>query len=605
MCGIVGVRSDWLRSRGLDPEPTVERAVDALTWRGPDGRGVRTAGAWLLGCARLAISGPGSTQPVARRDGRLVGVLNGAVTNARELWARWLPGAERRAHPPNDAWLPLLAVASGDPAALTELRGHHAYAVVDTESGAVHLGQDRYGERPLWCVVEGRGDRQRLVAFGSTLAALRQLGVGIPNDREDVARWFRYGWSESPTLRVCDDLAVCERPARGAPFVASADGGVGAPWARAGTALRAGAARGALSERLEASVARCLDSPSSAGLFLSGGLDSSCLALCLARLGASVPAYQFRAEGADERERHAARAVAEAAALPLVEVDAGPEVLDALPHLTRSAGQPLGDPSVLAAHAVARAAAADSVRILLAGEGADELLLGYRRYRLAASLPHVTWPRWPARLARGWSMGPAARCWRAATARNPIRALLAVTPPAFGAQGLAAPFGEHACWLDAEPLGADGPDRALASRADDLDHYLPRDLLLKLDVALLAAGVEGRCPYLEAEVEEFGARRRDLGKRALREAFADRLPEAARRLPKHGFCLPLDAWFRRELAALDVLAEPRSRERAHLQRGGLARAVDLHRTRRADLGHGLYLLYAYELHLRALEDTAA
>src|SRR5688572_33111372 len=97
MCGIVGARRDWLVGRGLDPERAMRDAVDALAWRGPDGQGVVRAGNWWLGCARLAIGPANSKQPVVRRGGRFVGVMNGAITNARELWARLVPGVEQRA----------------------------------------------------------------------------------------------------------------------------------------------------------------------------------------------------------------------------------------------------------------------------------------------------------------------------------------------------------------------------------------------------------------------------------------------------------------------------------------------------------------------------
>ncbi|MEC8651688.1 MAG: asparagine synthase-related protein, partial [Planctomycetota bacterium] len=239
---------------------------------------------------------------------------------------------------------------------------------------------------------------------------------------------------------------------------------------------------------------------------------------------------------------------------------------------------------------------------LLGGEGADELFLGYRRYRALQRLPRLPWlARWTRRL-HPWSMRAGARLARAVTAPNPIRALLAVTPPAFGREVLAGPLADAPCWRDAEPLRQARSSRARAGRDDDLAHYLPRDLLPKLDVALLAAGVEGRCPYLEAGIEAFGADLSALGKRPLRAAFAARLPSAVKRLPKRGFSLPLDAWFRGELDALDVLAEQRARRRPHLRPDGRARAVDQHRPRRSDLGHGLYLLYAYELHLRDEEQ---
>ena len=177
MCGIVGARHDWLLARGLDPSTAVHEAIAALAWRGPDGEHATKAGPWWLGCARLAITQAQSRQPVVRRGGRFVGVLNGAITNARELWARWLPRAERRPAPPNDAWLPLLAVARGERERLSLLQGHHAYAVVDTSNGELVLGQDRYGEKPLFGVVARVDGRPTLVAFASTVAALRPFGI--------------------------------------------------------------------------------------------------------------------------------------------------------------------------------------------------------------------------------------------------------------------------------------------------------------------------------------------------------------------------------------------------------------------------------------------
>jgi asparagine synthase (glutamine-hydrolysing) len=291
--------------------------------------------------------------------------------------------------------------------------------------------------------------------------------------------------------------------------------------------------------------------------------------------------------------------VAIATRLPLRRIDGGPEVLEALPRLTRLAGQPLGDPSILAVHAVAQTAARDGVRIMLGGEGADELLLGYRRYRAIARMPRLRALR---PFGSRWSMHKAARYWRATIAANPIRALLAVTPPAFAKQVLTPELARRRCWRDAEVMPDLAHGIALASRDDDVSNYLPRDLLPKVDVALMAAGIEGRCPYLEAGLESFGRDNTSLGKRALREAFRDELPESVRQLPKIGFSLPLDDWFRGDTALLDVLADPRSRSREHLRPRGLEAAVDRHRRGTTDLGHALYLLLAYELYLRSTED---
>ncbi len=595
MCGIVGARHSWLLQNGLDPAAAMREAVERLRWRGPDGSGFVRIGDWWLGCARLAITQEGSRQPVVRRGGRFAAVLNGAITNARELWARLLPGAERRPAPPNDAWLPLLAVERGDREALLQVRGHHAYAVVDLATGELVYGQDRFGEKPLLGLLSGSGTNGTVVAFGSTPPALQALGMPpLAADRQ-FPDLLRFGFADCQPHRCHARLWVGAPQHRGTPLVAGAASGFRSPWLGRGqsptTPPIANPAPATLRERFFAGIARCIDTTQPVGLLLSGGIDSSCIAAALHHHRRRAAAFQFLAAGNDPAERQVAHEVAAHCELPFHPVDGGPEVLEALPRLTELAGLPLGDPSILAVHATARAAAAQGVRVLLSGEGADELFLGYRRYRALASLPRLPIP---AALLPQWSMHYLARWWRAAAASNPARTLLEVTPPGFRRTILA----------DAEepeaPPTSHG-DRVLAARASDLDGYLRLDLLPKVDIATMAAGVEGRCPFLEGDYAEFGATRAALGKRPLRRAFAGDLPRAVFTLPKRGFALPLDRWCRGDCVLLDVLADRSSQQRPHLRPGSLAAVVDRHRRGAADLGHGLYLLAAMELFLRRQE----
>jgi asparagine synthase (glutamine-hydrolysing) len=606
MCGIVGARHEWLLRRGLEPGAAMQRAVADLAWRGPDGAAVVHAGDWWFGCARLAITQQHSTQPLQRRGRRHVGVLNGAITNARELWARLLPRAGSRT-PPNDAWLPLLAVEQQDAEALAHLRGHHAYAVIDTHTGEIVLGQDRYGEKPFFCLVERRGSRPELVAFASTPAALRCLGMPACHPTRRLAEWFRRGFAESKPHRFGARCRLEQLPQRGLPIVASPS--AGRWWRRYEPSLpqprtwTRAPVSSTLRGRLVASVARCVDTELRTGLLLSGGIDSSCLAVALRELGRHLPTYQFRAEGTAATEREAARVVAASCGLRFRPVDAGPEVLQALPRLTQLAGQPLGDPSILAVHATARAAAADGIRILLGGEGADELFLGYRRYRALAFLPRLPWLR---PFAPRWAMSYAARCVRALVAADPAAALLAVTPPAFGETVLAPDLANRRVWRDLGSLSRPGAEEAPRdpverARSADLDGYLRSDLLPKVDIATMAAAIEARCPWLEGDLAELGTGRSALGKAPVRAAFANDLPPEVLRLPKHGFALPLDRWFRGNLPWLDLLSEARTQQRPHLRPGGIAAVVDRHRSGRSNLGHGLYLLVACELFLRTLE----
>ena len=145
------------------------------------------------------------------------------------------------------------------------------------------------------------------------------------------------------------------------------------------------------------------------------------------------------------------------------------------------------------------------------------------------------------------------------------------------------------------------PDPVLAAREADLKGYLRLDLLPKVDLATMAAGIESRCPWLEGDYAEFGATRTSLGKAPIRQAFANDLPGMVFRLPKRGFSLPLDRWLRGTCALLDLLAEARTQQREHLRPGGVAAVVDRHRRGAANLGHGLYLLAAVELFLRGLD----
>lgn len=593
MCGIVGARDSWLRQQGLEPRAALATALQRLRWRGADGLGLLQAGDWWLGCARLAISEPRSRQPVVQRHGRLVGVLNGAITNAADLWARFRPRLAGRSELPNDAWLPLLAVAQDRLDLLALAHGHRAAAVVDTHTDELFVAVDPCGEKPLFAIDDGG-----VVAFASTVPALRAFGAAPPE--LDLPAWFRRGFAAL-------------RPATARPAIV--------PWPRAAAVWRlrrgdgwhqaaiAAAPQPAMDPRglqpvLQHAVARCSDTARPAALCLSGGIDSSCVAASLHAIGRPLPAYQFQAIGAGADERDVARQVAARCGLALQLVDGGPEILDALPALIAAHGLPLGDPSVLALHALARRAAADGVRVLLSGEGADELLLGYRRHRALHWLDRSAAAlRLGSRLVPRWANGVTARLLRAAalpTRSKRYATLQSVVPPAFLAEVL-APLPDP---LAEEAVATDG---ASFARAQDLLDYLPHDLLPKLDVATLAAGVEGRCPFLDPEVVGWALQRPAaslLGKRPLCAEFASALPGAVFRQPKRGLALPLDRWWRLDWRWLDVLREARTLQRPWLRPAGVARAIDRHRRGEANLGHGLYLVLAMELHQRAEEQRS-
>lgn len=583
MCGILGVRRSWNGDR-----EAAEAALHALRWRGPDGYKLISAGDWYLGVARLAISDPAADQPIMDASGRLV-ALNGALTSA-QLERTSLAAALRTG---NDAELLLARLVERGPRSLLDMSGPYAFAILDPATDELFLGRDPEGEKPLYVLVL----EDRIVAFASSLASLRALGYEREVPANERAHLFRYGYCQ-PSRSSGGGLNLM------ADWHGLIHQGAERGWRQLSGCDAPRLPGGSLARRLDAAVARCAQAEVPVGLCLSGGIDSSCIAVGLQRAGRSLPAYQFRAIGEPPDERQIAVRVAAHCGQDLRPVDGGPEILQSLPFLTACAGMPLGDPSVLAVHALGRAAASDRVKVLLSGEGADDLLLGYRRHRAAAWLPSVGW-RWLPSPRRG--MGGFARMLRALASSRPYDSLLAVVPPAF----------EEALWPNGIPGGEVAPrarsmhHRSVLERARDLDRhgYLRGDLLPKLDVALMAAGIEGRCPFLDPamldseEVKACSAREL-LGKRPLRLAYGGALPKAVMRQRKRGLALPVDRWLREDSYLCDLLSDKRCRQRAEWSGQGLSRLLDQHRRRRLNIGRGLYLVAAYELYLRAVEAAA-
>ena len=582
MCGILGVRKSWLPRR----QP-VAAALQAMAWRGPDGSVLLEVGDWFLGVARLAISDPDADQPIqCSRTGRWV-LLNGAATSAAAEWSRHSGRARTR----NDAELALLRLEAGGPRELSATHGPFALAVVDPQRDELFLARDPEGEKPLF-VLERAG---RVVAFASSVASLRSLGADVVLSPTEQARLLRYGFPLGPTCTdpVLRDLRGVHEDRPGTGLQALAEEPSGTHSQEPGSPLRS---------VIQAAVERCAAAEVPVALSLSGGVDSSCLAAALRAANMPLPAYQFQAGETDPEERNHARTVAAHTGLELRPVGGGAEILQALAELTRHTGLPMGDPSVFAAHALARVASADGVRVLLSGEGADELWLGYRRHRAAAWLPsRGLWPR----LRGGLGTGTRARLMRALFSATPYDGLLQVAPAAFLARVLepgALPPGD----LPGAGNGQPCLDRA---RNVDRQYYLRWDLLPKLDTATMAAGIEGRCPYLDPEVlaaadgREVGGRQ-ILNKRPLKRAFEAELPGPILHQRKRGFGLPLDRWLREDDYLSDLLLEQRTLERGALRRDGLRRMLDLHRRREANLGHPLYLVAALETYWRYLESAA-
>jgi asparagine synthase (glutamine-hydrolysing) len=515
MCGIAGLA---LRPDAPPPDPALgARLTAALAHRGPDGSGVHADRAALLAHTRLAIIDLVSGDQPLFAPGGLALVGNGEIYNHRELRAAMPDVTFRTA---SDCEPPLhLYRAHGLDFART-LRGMYALAIADPERRQLVLARDPFGIKPLYLADTPHG-----IAFASEPAALIAAGLVAPRlnagPRDELLELQFSTGIETPlagvrrvapgeTLAIRDGRIVERRRLPALP-----DGGP--------EAICEAAALARLDAALADSVEKHQQSDVPYGLFLSGGTDSAAILAMMARLDAR-PVLAFTA-GFDARaaadERDAARAAAQAAGalhheITVTEAD----FWNHLPAIAAAMDDPAADYAIVPTWLLARAARRH-VKVVLSGEGGDEILGGYGRYRAAMR------PWW----LGGRAMRPKGILGRLGLRRDP--------PPAWRdgieAAGAAA--------------SAEGRTRLMAAQATDIRDWLPNDLLLKLDRCLMAHGVEGRTPFLDPVMAAACFRLPDAlkvrdgrGKFLLRQWLARNFPAARPFARKQGFSVPVGAW---------------------------------------------------------------
>ena len=542
MCGIFGFTGS------PDAERLAALAL-ALRHRGPDGRGAWSAPAISIGCDRLAIVSPADgAQPMASEDGRLHMVCNGEIYNHGELRRR----LEERGHrfaTGSDVEVVLHAFEDEGEAAFARLHGMFAVALWDAANRRLVLARDRAGMKPLvyarhegrwWFASEAkalllaaglprqldRGALDGLLRLGfvpgpaTMFAGVKKLPAGhcLTVEREGEPRLTRF-----PPPRPVQVAAAGSPGSPGTPWPGPPDGAPDSPAVLAAELRR----------RLGAAVDSHLAADVPVGISLSGGLDSSFLvALAAERLGAGVRTYSIGSAG-DQDERPFAGRIAERFRTEHCDIAVGGDDLWArLPRVVWNAEEPRTGPLVLNDLLFGRAAR--DVKVLLLGEGADELFGGYLRFKTA--LPPLD--RLPARLA-GALYGT-----RKPGADGGLHAAHPGSRDA-AAAGRDDPFAVHL----GPALAQRGPRRLAALLAYEQEVQLPNAHLPRVDLLSMAHSLEARLPFLDAGVVEL-AQRVPLAlkvgwrseKQVLREAARGLLPADILERRKQGQANPFRLW---------------------------------------------------------------
>jgi asparagine synthase (glutamine-hydrolysing) len=631
MCGLAGI----LRHDPADAiSPAVVAAmVRALGHRGPDSHGALSRPGVALGHTRLAILdlSPRGAQPM-KGAGNVWIVFNGEFyeyrQKRRELEAE---GHVFRSDCDTEVILALYERRGLD--FLHDVRGQFAIAIWDEPKRRLVLARDRLGKKPLYWHVGPRG-----IAFASELRALLAC-PDVPKaiDPRAVADYLTYHYVPDPRSIYA---SVSKLPPGHLATWTPGDGtlepkryfwldqSIDVSWTfeRAAAELRT---------RIETAVGRRLVSDVPLGAFLSGGVDSSTVVGVQSVLRSS--AVTTTSIGFDEdafNELAWARLVAKRFRTEHHEEVVRPSAREAAPILVRHFGEPFADASALPTYYLSRLARR-FVTVALSGDGGDELFSGYRKYATSQAEESVR-PHIPGVARR--VLGALGRSWPA-DSRIPrlLRAprvlrylsdsdahavfrhndclgdeLRAVLPGEELAPALVDHDPESVTvepYAEARARGLGPLGRWLAV---DLATYLPGDILVKVDRMSMAHSLEVRSPLLDEDVLALAARlpesfrlERGVGKRVLKRAVADLLPEEVVARKKMGFGVPLDAWFRGELSewGRELILSPVALDRGWVDPATVAAIWDEHEAGRRDRGAVLWSLALLELWFREVHEA--
>jgi asparagine synthase (glutamine-hydrolysing) len=609
-----------------------------MVHRGPDEEGIYLGDGVALGMRRLSIIDlAGGQQPVSNEDGSVWIVFNGEIYNYRELRHELQQNGHVFRTSSDTETIVHLYEELG-PRCVERLRGMFGFAIWDERKQQLLLARDRLGIKPLY-YAETRGG----IAFASELKPILQLPE-ISRSVNWEAAGHLFTFLATPSAQsIVDGVAKLE-PAR-----------IGIAARGHGLAVKRywdvsfqpdeNATEDELVERLREQLADAVTahqvSDVPVGAFLSGGIDSSAVVAMMAKPAAGrLKTFSIGFSESSYDELRYARQVAAAYGTDHYDLVLRPDVVQIVEDLTWYLDEPFGDTSAIPTYMVSKLAA-EHVKVVLSGDGGDELFAGYDKYvvegrerrrdrlpkaiRAAAGAVGGMMPEGMRgrRFLRHLALDGSRRYVDASTMFRPdeLRKLFQ--------HGAFEQISRHDMWAEslallsrdgADPSGRSADSGRNSAKADwlsavqyrDLHTYLPLDILTKVDRMTMAHSLEARPPLLDHRLVEFAAtiparfRLRDgttkyLFKRAMRGMLPDDIIDR----PKHGFAVPLAHWFRSDLAgfARDLLVSDTCRQRGFFDTRYIDRLLRLNEQGR-DLDLQLWTILSFELWCRRFLDSS-
>jgi len=625
MCGLVGIFGG--KGDPIERQEIVRRMAATLVHRGPDGEGYMHTDGCDFGFRRLAIIDVAAdSPPYANEDRSIWSMANAEIYNSGEI----IPELEARGHTlrthVDTEVIPHLYEEYGIDL-VDHLNGMFAFCVWDERKRTLLLGRDRTGEKPLfyWW------NNGQLVFASELRAILAHPEAPKAVDPVAMRRYLLHDYFPAPLSPIA---GIRKLPAGHVLTVRDGQLDVRCYWDLANffdqpeiAAMSPAAIADEVDQRLALAVNRRRRADVPVGVFLSGGIDSSAILAYLAdQIGPGVHAFSLGHTDQNFDESRFARDTArhfdaDFNELVLTESD----LAEGLRLVGQGFDEPLGDASIIPTHLLSRFAV-KKVKVVLSGEGADELFAGYPTYignRVAG---------WYRKLPRGIRQNLV----------SGIRKLLPVSMGNVGADYLLSRFSaaaerdlveRHHTWFGSlrperheeilsatvvaalqtdDPFGSakqrvagkDFPDPLSVLLYSDFTMYLQDDLLTKVDRATMLASLEARTPFLDHEFTEFVAgipsklKLKGITTKAiLRSAVRKRLPPEVLKRRKRGFNIPFSRWLLHGLG--DQLRERFSAERVKarglLDPVGVTHLIDEHMNSEADHRKPLFSLLALDL----------
>jgi asparagine synthase (glutamine-hydrolysing) len=624
MCGICGIYQ--YRSGVPVQEDTLRGMMHSIRHRGPDGGGMHLEPSLGLGHRRLSIIDvKGGAQPIYNEDNSVVVVFNGEIYNYREL-ARGLQQRHHRLKTASDTEVIVHLYEELGDDCVKQLRGMFAFALWDARRRRLLVARDRLGIKPLYYSDQGR------LIFGSEIKCLfNDPDVERRPNLDALGNFLSLKYVPSPQtmfsgiaslppghLMTCDANGVNVRPYWDLSFAGCQNGH-----------LREEEYTEQLAALLRDCVQSQLVSDVPFGAFLSGGVDSSTVVALMSQcLTQPVKTYAigFGAEGDEESELAYARLVAEHCGTDHHEVIVrAQDLVDLAEKLVWHLDQPIAEEAALPNYLLAETAARE-VKMVLTGEGGDELFAGYARYageKVSSLFRFVPGPAKSLARAAG-SFVPGLRRPKVALhswcePREVPR--LANWFPLFDLQMKSRLMSEELkrCLetTSHEEVFADQLARSDASDSlsrmlyVDTKLYLPDALLARGDKASMAASLEARVPLLDHKLVEFaaslppGLKLKGLTRKyLLKQVARPLLPARIITRKKKGFPTPISMWFRKEARPFlrDTLSYSAVARRGLFDPDYVQQLLDDHDSHRADHGGPLWALLHVELWYRLFID---